>query len=121
MFKRIGISLALLAGLVAFAAPKPADAKVHIGVYLGARPVYTAPAYPAYGYNSYVDPYATPYVDPYVDPYAYPAPVYVAPYSYGGRYYRNYDHERHERMELEQHEMRDHSRGWRRKVQSRAR
>ena len=41
MFKRIGFSMALLAGLVAFAAPKPADAKVHIGVYLGApAPVY---------------------------------------------------------------------------------
>jgi len=111
MFKRIGISMALLAGVLAFAAPKQADAKVHIGVYLGApAPVYTAPAYPAYGYNSYVDPYATPYVDPY----AYPAPVYVSPYSYGGRYYRNYDHERHERMEHERHEMREHSRGWRR-------
>jgi hypothetical protein len=110
MFKRIGISMALLAGLVAFAAPKQAEAKVHIGVYLGApAPVYTAPAYPAYGYDSYVDPYATPYV--------YPAPVYVSPYSYGGGYYRNYGHERHEwreRMEHERHEMREHGRGRRR-------
>jgi hypothetical protein len=116
MVKRIGLSVALLAGLVAFAAPRQANAETHFGVYIGTAPrVYTAPA-PVYGY----DPYAAPYVDPYYDNYAapvysYPAPVYVAP-SYGYGYYGHgwRDHDRHEMREHERHEMREHNRGWRR-------
>ena len=49
MLKKIGFSVALLGGLMAFAAPRPAKAEVHFGVYIGApAPVYrTVPAYPA--------------------------------------------------------------------------
>src|SRR3954471_15863279 len=105
MLKKIGFSVALLGGL-AFAAPRPAKAEVHFGVYVGApAPVYrTVPGYPAYGYdNSYVDSYA------YSAAPVYAAPAYVAPYSYGYGYgYRDRDrHERHEwreRVEHERHE-----------------
>jgi hypothetical protein len=95
MLKKIGLSVALLAGMVAFA-PRPAKAEVHFGVYVGA-PAYTYPAYPAYGYNTYPDYYAYPAAP------VYPAPTYVAPYTYGygSRYYRDRDrdHDRHERYE----------------------
>jgi hypothetical protein len=93
MFKKIGLSVALMAGLFVFA-PRPAKAEVHFGVYVGA-PAYTYPAYPAYGYDAY--PYPAP---------VYPAPTYVAPYSYGygSRYYRDRDHDRHERREHQEHE-----------------
>jgi hypothetical protein len=59
MLKKIGIATLALAGVMAFATPRKADAAVQFGVGFGA-PVY---AYPAYPY-------------PY---YAYPAPVYGYP------------------------------------------
>ena len=114
MFKRIGLSVALLAGLAVFAAPQQANAETHFGVYIGTAPrVYTAPA-PAYGYDPYSDYYNYP-----APAYSYPAPVYVAPsyvYGYGRGYYgRDYDrHEWRERERHEQHERSEHSRGWRR-------
>src|SRR3954471_14826804 len=97
MFKRIGLSMALLAGMLAFAAPRKANAEVHFGVYVGApAPVYSYPAYPAYGYDPY---YAAPV-------YSYPAPAYVAPYSYG--YSSRYrDHDRHEWRERDRRDSRD--------------
>ncbi len=120
MLKRIGLSMALAAGLIAFAAPRQAKAETHFGVYVGAGPrIYTAPP-PAYGY----DPYAyDPYADSYNYPppvYSYPAPAYAAPYDYGygyGYYGRGWrDHDRHEWREHErheEHEYREHH-GWRR-------
>lgn len=111
MLKRIGLSVMLLGGLLAFAAPRQADAAVRFGVYVGVpAPVYAAPAYPAYGY------------DPYSDYYSYPAPAYVTPY-YGGYYGNTYyygnswrDRDRHEWRERERHEFRERGeRGrWRR-------
>ena len=104
MIKKIGLSMALLAGLFVFA-PRPAKAEVHFGVYVGA-PAYTYPAYPAYGYDAYPDYYAYP-----APVYPYRAPAYVAPYSYGygSRYYRDHDrHERRERVEHERHERNEH-------------
>src|SRR5437764_9227807 len=101
MLKKIGFSVALLGGLMAFAAPRPAKAEVHFGVYVGApAPVYrTVPPYPAYGYdNSYVDPYAYPAAP------VYAAPTYVAPYSYGYGYRDRDRHEWRERAEHERHE-----------------
>jgi hypothetical protein len=61
MLKKLGITTIALAGLLGFAAPKKADAKVHFGVYVGA-PAYTYPyayapyygySYPYYGYPAY--------------------------------------------------------------------
>jgi hypothetical protein len=114
MFKRIGLSMAIAAGLLAFAAPRQASAETHFGVYIGTAPRVYAPA-PVYNYDPYVDPYygAAPV-------YSYPAPVYVSPYSYGYSYgYRDRgwrEHERHEMMERQrhaEHEWREHHRGWR--------
>jgi hypothetical protein len=90
MLKKIGLPMIALAGLLAFAAPRAADARVHFGVSVGG-PVYAAPAPYPYGYG-----YApAPYVDPYYAPtYVAPAP-YVDPYfgvgvGIGGGYYGNY-------------------------------
>jgi hypothetical protein len=69
MLKKIGLPMIALAGLMAFASPRPADARVRFGVSIGG-PVYTAP----------VAPY--PYAPAYVDPYYAPAPAYVAPPYY---------------------------------------
>jgi uncharacterized membrane protein YgcG len=89
VLKKIGLPMMALAGLLAFGAPRAAQARVHFGVALGA-PVYAAPVAPyPYGY-----PYAAPYVDPYYAPtYVAPAP-YVDPYfsvgiggGWGGGYY----------------------------------
>ena len=90
MLKKVGVPMLALAGLLAFGAPRAAQARVHFGVALGA-PVYAAPVAP----YPYAYPYAAP--DPYVDPYyapAYVAPApYVAPYfsvgvgGWGGGYY----------------------------------
>jgi hypothetical protein len=77
MLKKIGLPMMALAGLMAFGAPRAAQARVHVGVAIGG-PVYTAPVAPySYGYG-----YAPgPYVDPYYAPPAYVAPApYVAPY-----------------------------------------
>lgn len=80
--KKIGIPLIALAAMLAFVNPRPADAAVRFGVYLGG-PVY--PAYPyAYPY-SYYDPYYQPYAYPYSYGYAYPY-GYASPY-YGGLYW----------------------------------
>lgn len=100
MIKKIGLSVALLAGMFVLA-PRPAKAEVHFGVYVGA-PAYTYPAYPAYGYgyDAYPDDYAYP-----APVYRYPAPAYVAPYSYGyGSRFRDRDHERHEWLEHQRHD-----------------
>jgi hypothetical protein len=104
MIKKIGLSVALLAGLFVLS-PRPAKAEVHFGVYVGA-PAYTYPAYPAYGYDAYPDYYANP-----APVYRYPAPAYVTPYysyGYGSRYYRDREHERHEFREHERHERNEH-------------
>jgi len=77
MFKQLGITTLALAGLLGFAAPKKADARVRFGVYVGS-PAYTyvppapAPA-PYYAPDYYDNGYAAP-------AYAYPAPAYVQPY-----------------------------------------
>ncbi len=81
MLKKIGLPMLALAGLMAFVAPHPADARVRFGVAIGG-PVYPAPY-----------PYAPAYVNPYYAPApAYVAPTYVDPYfSFGfggGGYYR---------------------------------
>jgi hypothetical protein len=91
MLKKIGLPLIALAGIMAFGAPRAAQARVHFGVAIGG-PVYTAPVVPyPYGYG-----YApAPYIDSYYAP-TYVAPVpYVAPYvgiGIGGGYYGGYGH-----------------------------
>jgi hypothetical protein len=98
MLKKIGLPMAALAGLLAFGAPRAAQARVHFDVALGA-PVYAAPVAP----YPFAYPYAAP--GPYGDPYF--APAYVAPAPYvepyfsvgvggwgGGHYYGN-GHEGH--------------------------
>src|SRR5437763_1327801 len=99
MIKKIGLSLALLAGLFVLA-PRPAKAEVHFGVYVGA-PAYTYPAYPAYGYDTYPDYYAYP-----APVYPYRAPGYVTPY-YSYRSYRERDHDRHEWREHQRNDRHD--------------
>jgi hypothetical protein len=88
MLKKIGLPLVALAGIMAFGAPRAAQARVHFGVAIGG-PVYTAPVAPyPYGYG-----YApTPYVDPYYAPtYVAPAPYVVPSFGIGvgigGGYY----------------------------------
>ncbi len=124
-FRRFGISAAVLAaaGLL-LAAPQKADARVRIGVSVGA-PVYAAPVAP-YGVAPYDYGYAAgnPYAYDYgysAPAYTYPAPEYVAPaapyFSFGwgghdGREWR--EHERHEQHEYYEHHDRGDYRGWRR-------
>jgi hypothetical protein len=62
MLKRLGVPALALGAMLALASPKPADAKVHFGVYVGP---------PYYSY-----------------PYPYPGPAY--PYYYGGPGYYGY-------------------------------
>jgi hypothetical protein len=70
VLKKIGIATLVLAGALAFAAPK-AHAGVHFGIGVGVAPVVPAvPAVPAY-----------PYAYPYGYAYGYPYPAY-APYAY---------------------------------------
>jgi len=71
MLKKIGIGTMALAGMLAFAAPRPADAKVRFGVSIGA-PAYAYPAAP-YAYPPYYYGY----------PPAYVAPYYAPSYSFG--------------------------------------
>ena len=61
MLKKIGITTLALAGMMAFATPRKADAAVRFGVGFGG-PVYTYPAYPYpyYGYYGYPPAYAYP-------------------------------------------------------------
>ena len=76
------LTVGVLAGLLAFAAPQRAQAGVHVSVGVG-LPVFGAVvAYPGYGYGypGYGYPgYGYP-------AYYAPAPVYYAP-VYPGRYY----------------------------------
>ena len=100
MLKKIGLPMMALAGLLAFATPRPADARIRFGIGIGG-PVYTAPVP--------LDPYAYtyPYQDPYYAPQYYNAPPvysypYVAPavpYGYGGFGFGWGGHDRHERYE----------------------
>jgi hypothetical protein len=85
MIKQIGLPLIALTAVLAFAAPKQADARVRFGVAIGG-PVYAPPV---------VAPYANPYYNPYYaapyPAYVAPAPVYVGPsvglgFGYGGGY-----------------------------------
>lgn len=62
MFKKTGLAILALAGVMSFAAPRRADAAVRFGIGFGA-PVYTYPVAPAYPYSYY----------------GYPAPVYGYP------------------------------------------
>jgi hypothetical protein len=72
MIKKIGLPLVALTAMLAFGAPKQADAAVRFGVSIGA-PVYAGPArYVPYGYPAYNPYYAAP-------AYVAPAPVYVGP------------------------------------------
>ena len=96
MLKKLGIPLLGLLGMLTFATPKPAEARVHFGVAVGAPPVY-----PYYQYCSPYDPYCSPYAySPYVYGYPY-GYTYTQPYFYGGwghgwgREYRG-GHEHHE-------------------------
>src|SRR5512146_3221556 len=88
MFKKLGLPMLALGGMLAFVAPHPAKAGggVHFGITLG-NPVYE---------------YPVPYATPYVAPYAYSYPYYSYPYSYVAPYYgfrghEHFEHERHER------------------------
>lgn len=104
MLKRIGLSMALLAGLVAFAAPRQAKAETRFGIYVGSGPQVYAPApAPVYNYDPYA--YSNGYYDYPAPVYSYPAPAYVAPYSYGYYSHGWRDHDRHEFRE--HHEMRE--------------
>jgi len=73
MIKKIGLPLMALAAVLAFGAPKQADAQVRFGVGVGiGGPAYVAPApyvapYAPYGYCSVYDPYCAGYA-PYVGP-----------------------------------------------------
>ncbi len=90
------LTMAMAAALLLFF-PHKADARVRFGITFGA-PVYSYPAAP-YAY-SYSDPYYQDYN--YASPYSYPAPTYVAPYSYGYSYgWGNRDRDRHEWRERE--------------------
>jgi hypothetical protein len=86
MIKKIGLPLIALTAVLAFAAPKQADARVRFGVSIGA-PVYVGPApYVPYGYPAYNPYYSAPY-----PAYVAPAPVYVGPsvgvgFGYRGGY-----------------------------------
>jgi hypothetical protein len=93
MLKKLGLPVMALAALLTFATPKPAAAKVHFGVVVGAPPVYT-PYCSAY--DPYCSPYAYTYTSPY-SPYAYPYSYgYPAPYVYGGWGWHGDHHEHRE-------------------------
>jgi hypothetical protein len=96
MLKKLGIPFLALMGMLMFAAPKAADAKVHFGVTFGAPPVY-----PFYQYCS---PY-NPYCSPYVYPYGY---TYQQPYVYGGWGWGHRGYEWHEHHELREHHGGEH-------------
>lgn len=77
MLKKLGIPFLGLLGMLTFATPKPAEARVRFGVTVGAPPVY-----PYYQYCSPYDPYCSPYTySPYV--YGYPY-GYTQPHLFGG-------------------------------------
>lgn len=92
MLKKLGFPMIALAAVMAFGAPRAADARVRIGVSIGA-PAYVAPA-PVIPY-AYPNAYANPYVDPYAyapPVYAAPAPAYVEPFVTFGGGWRGNDH-----------------------------
>lgn len=80
MLKKIGLPMIALAGMLAFATPPKADARIRFGVAIGG-PVYTAPV-PAYPYG-----YAYPYPGYGPDYYAAPAYPYGYGYGYSAPYY----------------------------------
>jgi hypothetical protein len=98
MIKKIGFPLIALTAVLAFAAPKQADARVRFGVAIGGGPVYAGPApYVPYAFSPAYNPY---YADPYATPYpayvAPAAPVYVGPsvgvgFGWGGGYGYGYN------------------------------
>jgi hypothetical protein len=116
MLKILGIPTLALAFLLCLA-PRPADARVHVGISFGVAPAYPYYSYPA---TPYYDPYSyyTPYPS-YSYPYgygygySYPAPTYVEPYYGFGGYWGHHDHDhdfgRH--FEHERHEGRGHFEG----------
>jgi hypothetical protein len=79
MLKKLGLPVLALGTMLALFTPRPAQAKVHVGVYFG-TPAYTYPV-PADPYG-YVNPYTYSY--PYGYGYAY-GPTYVTPY-WGGHF-----------------------------------
>jgi hypothetical protein len=95
MLKKIGLPIIALAGIMAFGAPRAAQARVRFGVAIGG-PVYAAPAAPypyPYAYGPYPDPYYAPaYVAPapYVDPY-FAIGVGIGGGGYYGGYGRGYE------------------------------
>jgi len=103
MLKKLGLPMIALAGLLTFAAPQKADAKIHFGIGIGG-PVYTAPVPPAYPYNYNYYPYDYGYAYPYVAPaypYAYDYPYYGGSYfgfGFGGHHH-DYDRGGHFRVE----------------------
>jgi hypothetical protein len=103
-----------LAAVLAIAAPRQADAAVHIGVSIGA-PVYPAPVAPYAYSNGYAYGYQQPYVTP-VHPYT--APVYVAPRWRDDRHERfeHRDNDRHDndRRDNDRHESDRNRSNWRR-------
>ena len=105
--KKIGVPILALAAVLALMSPRPADAAVRFGVYLGG-PVY--PTYPyAYPY-SYYDPYYRPYVYPYSYGYSYP---YGYAYPYYGGFYWGGGHREHYEHEFREHGFRGGERGFR--------
>lgn len=104
MLKKLGIPILALGAMLSLA-PRPAQARVHFGVYVGPRVV--APPY-YYSYDPYYDPY---YGYPPTYTYRYYAP---APRYYYVPRYRNFEHERHEWMEhRREFRGRGEHRGWR--------
>ncbi len=104
MLKKLGLPFLAMMGMLAFATPKPADARVHFGVAIGAPPAYPY-------YCSAYDPYCSPYT---YSPYAYSPYVYNYPYAYGYSYpepyiYGGWGHGGHEWHE--HHEFREHHGG----------
>lgn len=97
MLKKIGLPMIALAGLMAFATPRPADARIRFGIGIGG-PVYTAPA-PVSPY-AYTYPYDNYYYGPeyYGPSYSYPYVAPAVPYGYGGLSF-GWGHDRHERFE----------------------
>lgn len=118
MLKKLGLTTLTIAGMLAFAAPRKAEARTHIGVYFGApaytypvQPYYAAPAPDYYNYPAPSYDYPAPaYVDPY---YAAPSYGYGFGFAWGGHDRDHWRHEMHERQEHHEHEFREHG-GWRR-------
>jgi hypothetical protein len=100
MLKRLGLPFLILAAMLTFATPKPAEARVHFGVVVGAPPVYP------YQSCSPYDPYCSPYTYSYPYAYGYPYGYGYQPYVYGGWGWGHRDHEWREHEFREHHEFR---------------